>query len=118
VCGRCTGLGVEVARGVFFVVLTGEIVGIFDLKDLSNATSMSLKSEHKFPLVYCDDVHGKESLGGALLSNLKQALSKIQSEDYEEDPENSDDDKKDQDSDKRLANMKTHVIMKGGIMCR
>jgi len=93
--------------------------GSFALEDSSNAdTSMSSKSaitelgKNKFPLVYCDDDHGMESLDGALFSNLKQALSKIQSEDYEGDPENSNDDENDQDSDTRPANMKTHVIVK------
>ncbi len=71
-------------------------VGDVALDDSSSAdTSMSSKftnteiEKNTFPLVYCDDDKGKESLDGALFSNLKQALFKIQSVDNEEDTEDS-----------------------------
>ncbi|KAL3780265.1 hypothetical protein ACHAW5_001525 [Stephanodiscus triporus] len=99
-------------------------VGSIVLDDSSNAdTSMSSKSaktergKNKFPLVYCDNDSGKESLDGALFSNLKQALFKIQSVDSEEDTESSNNDKNGQDSEKRPANIKSHVIVKDMESC-
>ncbi|KAL3827167.1 hypothetical protein ACHAXA_006722 [Cyclostephanos tholiformis] len=77
-------------------------VGGAALDDSSNAdTSMSSKftntdmGKNNFSLVYCDDDNGKESLDGELFSNLKQALSKIQSIDSEDYTENSNGDDND-----------------------